>query len=50
MAVITNDIYTKEDAKFLVKNGILPEDRIIGVALEWKQAVARIRRFEKMLQ
>lgn len=31
MAVITNDIYTKEDAKFLVNNGVLPEDRIIGV-------------------
>lgn len=31
MAVITNDIYTKEDAKFLVLNGILPEDRIVGV-------------------
>lgn len=31
MAVITNDIYTKEDAKFLVQNGILPEDRIVGV-------------------
>lgn len=31
MAVITNDIYTKEDAKFLVQNGILPENRIIGV-------------------
>lgn len=31
MAVITNDIYTKEDAKFLVANGILPEDRITGV-------------------
>lgn len=31
MAVITNDIYTKEDAKFLVENGILPEDRITGV-------------------
>ncbi|MCR2821581.1 urease accessory protein UreG [Lederbergia panacisoli] len=31
MAVITNDIYTKEDAKFLVQNGVLPEDRIIGV-------------------
>lgn len=31
MAVITNDIYTKEDAKFLVKNGVLSEDRITGV-------------------
>ena len=31
MAVITNDIYTIEDAKFLVANGILPEDRIVGV-------------------
>lgn len=31
MAVVTNDIYTKEDAVFLMKNGILPEDRIIGV-------------------
>ncbi|MBP1968600.1 urease accessory protein [Virgibacillus natechei] len=31
MAVITNDIYTKEDAKFLVENGILSQDRIVGV-------------------
>jgi len=31
MAVVTNDIYTKEDAKFLIRNGILPSDRIIGV-------------------
>ncbi|WP_373895069.1 urease accessory protein UreG [Virgibacillus sp. CBA3643] len=31
MAVITNDIYTKEDEKILVKNGVLPEDRIMGV-------------------
>lgn len=31
MGVITNDIYTIEDAKFLVENGVLPEDRIIGV-------------------
>ncbi|MGL4848186.1 MAG: urease accessory protein UreG [Clostridium sp.] len=30
-AVITNDIYTKEDAKFMVKNSILPEDKVIGV-------------------
>ena len=30
-AVITNDIYTKEDAKFMVKNSVLPEDRIVGV-------------------
>lgn len=31
MAVVTNDIYTKEDAQFLVKNSVLPADRIIGV-------------------
>lgn len=31
MAVITNDIYTKEDAEFMVKNSVLPPDRIIGV-------------------
>lgn len=31
IAIITNDIYTKEDALFLIKNGALPEDRIIGV-------------------
>ncbi|MDD6771631.1 urease accessory protein UreG [Inconstantimicrobium porci] len=30
-AVITNDIYTKEDAKFMVKNSVLSEDRVIGV-------------------
>lgn len=31
LAVITNDIYTKEDAEFLTKNSLLPADRIIGV-------------------
>ena len=31
IAVITNDIYTKEDAEFMVKNSVLSEDRIIGV-------------------
>lgn len=31
IAVITNDIYTKEDAEFLSKNSVLPKERIIGV-------------------
>lgn len=31
MAVITNDIYTQEDAEFMSKNSILPKERIIGV-------------------
>ena len=31
MAVITNDIYTKEDAEFLVRRGALPPERVVGV-------------------
>ncbi|MBO9618472.1 MAG: urease accessory protein UreG [Niabella sp.] len=31
LAVITNDIYTKEDAEFMAKNSLLPQNRIIGV-------------------
>ena len=31
LAVVTNDIYTKEDAKFLTKNQALGADRIMGV-------------------
>lgn len=31
IGVITNDIYTKEDAEYLTKNSLLPADRIIGV-------------------
>jgi urease accessory protein len=31
MAVITNDIYTKEDAEFLVRRGALPAERVLGV-------------------
>jgi len=31
VGVITNDIYTKEDAAFLTQNSLLPPDRIIGV-------------------
>ncbi len=31
IAVVTNDIYTKEDAQFLVRNSVLDADRIVGV-------------------
>lgn len=31
LAVITNDIYTREDAEFLTKNSTLEAERIIGV-------------------
>lgn len=31
LAVVTNDIYTKEDAQFLTRSGALSEDRIVGV-------------------
>ncbi|MGA9377837.1 MAG: urease accessory protein UreG, partial [Phormidium sp.] len=31
IAVVTNDIYTQEDAQFLVHSQALPSDRILGV-------------------
>ena len=31
IAVVTNDIYTREDADFLIRSGALPEARIRGV-------------------
>ncbi len=31
VAVITNDIYTQEDAEFLTQNSLLPPERIMGV-------------------
>jgi urease accessory protein len=31
VAVVTNDIYTREDADFLLRSGALAEDRIVGV-------------------
>ena len=31
LAVVTNDIFTREDADFLIRSGALEEDRIIGV-------------------
>ena len=31
LAVVTNDIYTREDADFLIRQGVLPPDRVAGV-------------------
>jgi len=31
LAVITNDIYTREDADFLLRRDVLPKERILGV-------------------
>src|SRR5690349_22757201 len=31
LAVVTNDIYAKEDQQFLLRAKALPEDRILGV-------------------
>lgn len=31
MAVVTNDMYTKEDAFYLMRQGALPQSRIIGI-------------------
>jgi urease accessory protein len=31
ICVVTNDIYTKEDAEFLIKNSVMDRERIVGV-------------------
>ena len=31
LAVVTNDIYTREDAEFLLRNNVLPMERVRGV-------------------
>ena len=31
LGVVTNDIYTQEDAQFLVRRGALPPERVVGV-------------------
>ncbi|MBI4609514.1 MAG: urease accessory protein UreG [Candidatus Rokubacteria bacterium] len=31
LGVITNDIYTQEDAQFLIHRGVLPGERVLGV-------------------
>lgn len=46
LAVVTNDIYTKEDAEFLLRQGTLPAERVKGGRPEH----ARMRRFAKMLR
>lgn len=44
IGVITNDIYTKEDAQFLAKNSVLPVER----SLAWRQAAVPILRSVRM--
>ena len=39
IGVVTNDIYTKEDAEFLCKNSVLPKESWV-----WRPEDARIRR------
>jgi Ni2+-binding GTPase involved in maturation of urease and hydrogenase len=46
MAVVTNDIYTKEDSNFLTRNEAMSPDRIVGV----ETGGARIPQFVKMRQ
>ncbi|HZC18919.1 MAG TPA: GTP-binding protein, partial [Rubrobacteraceae bacterium] len=31
IAAVTNDIYTREDAEFLMRAAVLPEGRVVGV-------------------
>jgi urease accessory protein len=31
LAVVTNDIFTREDAEFLIRMDVLPPDRVVGV-------------------
>ena len=31
LAVVTNDIYTYDDAEWLIRSGALPKERILGV-------------------
>ncbi len=44
IGVITNDIYTKEDAEFLTQNSLLPAKELLA----WKRVVVRIRPYVKM--
>lgn len=46
LAVVTNDIYTKEDQRILTEAGALA----LNASSVWKPAAARIRRSAKMPQ
>ena len=46
MAVVTNDIFTREDMEFLIRSEALSEDRIYGVQTG---GCPHTPRFEKML-
>jgi urease accessory protein len=46
ICVVTNDIYTREDAMYLQQNSALPAERIIGV----ETGAVRIRQSVKMLR
>lgn len=46
LAVVTNDIYTKEDQRILTEAGALEPERIVG----WKRAVVRTPPSAKMPQ
>lgn len=45
IAVVTNDIYTQEDAEFLTRNEALSPERIVGV----ETGAVPIPRFARML-
>src|ERR1700731_727878 len=48
IAAITNDIYTKWDAEYLVRSGALPAERITGVETGGGPPPARMPRSAKM--
>ena len=50
IGVITNDIYTKEDAQFLAKNSVLPVERIIGVETGGEDASRNLEAVDEMME
>ena len=55
MAVVTNDIYSREDAEFLLRHNALEADRILGVETSgcphtaiWEDAFMNIQAIEAL--